>query len=338
VSDMTAQNPAHEGAPIPIQHLGSPSTVSDGVRDSYYGLPVIKAPHWGWLVVVYFFLGGIAGGSYSIGALADATGKDPAIARASRYVSMAALLPSPVLLILDLGRPERFLHMLRVVKLSSPLSIGSWTLALFGTFASAVTGLQLLADLMRSDVLGGMRRAIAVAGLPFSLILSGYTGVLLAATNVPLWARNYLLLGPTFVTSAFSTSLAAISLVLGLTGDNRGAEKRLARADALCLAAEGMLLLSGIARLGKLGRPLTSGSWGAFFWPVTFFAGIVAPLGLQVTGGIQGTASRPRRTLTALLVLGGGFSLRTVMIFAGRKSAHDPQYYFEYTRKPQGRD
>src|SRR5947209_13705593 len=92
-------------------------TTSDGVRDTYYDLPVIKAPHWRWLVILYFFFGALAGGTYAIASLADLFSRDRTLIRAARYLSMAALLPSPPLLILDLGRPERFLHMMRIVKL-----------------------------------------------------------------------------------------------------------------------------------------------------------------------------------------------------------------------------
>src|SRR5262245_8928437 len=91
-------------------------SVADESRASYYGLPVLHAPHWNWLIIVYFFLGGISSAAYVIASIAELFGgrEGVAIKRAGRYLSLAALIPSPILLILDLGRPERFHHMLRV--------------------------------------------------------------------------------------------------------------------------------------------------------------------------------------------------------------------------------
>lgn len=319
------------------QHTAPSSglTTSDAVRDTYYGLPVIKAAHWRWLIIVYFFVGGLASGGFLISAVADLVSKERSIVRAGRYLSMAALIPSPVLLILDLGRPERFVNMLRIVKLRSPMSIGSWALTGLGIFSGAATMLQLLSDITHRETLPGVQRAVSLLGIPFAIVVGGYTGVLLAVTNVPIWARNTTLLGPTFVSSAFSTSFAALSLILGLgKGERPHTAKRIARVETICLTAELTFLLGGIIRLGKLGRPLTTPPLGAIFWPFTVGAGMVAPLVLQLSGPVQGrTGSRLRRTITALLVLSGGFQLRALMIFAGRISADRPEDYFEYTKK-----
>ncbi|HET7092391.1 MAG TPA: NrfD/PsrC family molybdoenzyme membrane anchor subunit, partial [Thermomicrobiales bacterium] len=106
----------------------------------YYGLPVIHKVHWKWLIIVYFFLGGIAGAAQAIAGVAAVRDRDRnrPIVRAARYVSALAFVPCPALLMVDLGRPERFFHMLRIVKLRSPMSIGSWTLTLFGAATTAV--------------------------------------------------------------------------------------------------------------------------------------------------------------------------------------------------------
>jgi len=108
--------------------------------------------------------------------------------------------------------------MLRIVKLRSPMSLGSCALFFFGFFSGASAFLQFLADMSGANLLPGLRRTLGILGLPFSLFISGYTGLLLAATNVPLWARSSPLLGSTFISSAFSTSLSALSLLLGMTG------------------------------------------------------------------------------------------------------------------------
>ena len=312
-------------------------TASTQVEDTYYGAPVVRAPHWRWLIIVYFFLGGIAGASYTIGTLANLVSKDRAVERAARYISFAAFLPCPALLILDLGRPERFLNMLRVVKLKSPMSLGSWALSFAGLFATLGAGLQLLADSTHRDILPGTRRFVGILGLPFTIFLSGYTGILLAATNIPIWWRAFPLLSPTFVSSAYSTSLAALSILLGFgSGKHEDIARRVARAEVLCLTIELGSLTAVIVRLGKIGRPLTGGRLGLIFWPVTYVGGVLVPLILQLGGPIQGrSGSRARRTTTALMTLAGGFSLRALMIFAGRKSADRPEDYFELTkRKP----
>src|SRR5205807_957338 len=130
-----------------------------------------------WLIIVYFFCGGIAGASFTIGTIANLVSRDRAVERAARYLSMAALIPCPPLLILDLGRPERFLNMLRILKLRSPMSLGSWALNGLGICATIAAGLQLVSDLTQRDVLPGLRRTVGIIGLPFSIFISGYTGV-----------------------------------------------------------------------------------------------------------------------------------------------------------------
>jgi formate-dependent nitrite reductase membrane component NrfD len=293
-------------------------------------LPVIKAPHWRWLVITYFFCGALAGGGFVVGTVADFFSRDRALIRAARYLSLAALLPSPPLLILDLGRPERFLNMLRIVKLRSPMSLGSWALSGLGMFSGVVAGLQLLSDLRGKPAMPAVSRIAEILGMPFAIFVCGYTGVLLAITNVPVWARNTYLLGPTFVASAFSSTFAALSLILGITGGGKKTEVGLARAETAALATELTLLMAGVARLGKLGRPLTAPPLGLLFWPWTVGLGLVTPLLLHL-GGRGRERSLGVRILTSLLVLSGSYSLRMLMVFAGRKSAERPEDYFEMT-------
>src|SRR3712207_8061149 len=116
-------------------------------------------------------------------------------------------MPSPPLLIMDLGRPERFVNMLRIFKPRSPMSMGAWCLSLFGGLLSGAVGADLLGRKREARVLGG---ATAVTGG----YLGSYTGVLLATTAVPLWARSRLFLGPIFVATATATGAAATRLAL----------------------------------------------------------------------------------------------------------------------------
>jgi formate-dependent nitrite reductase membrane component NrfD len=310
-------------------------TASSQVETSYYGQPVIKAPHWRWLIIAYIFLGGMAGASFTISTLAELFSKDRAVARAGRYLSFAAFLPCPPLLILDLGRPERFLNMLRIVKLKSPMSLGSWALSFAGAAATIAATLQLLEDVTHREVLPGAKRMVGILGLPFTVLLSGYTGLLLAATNIPIWWRSSPLLSPTFISSAYSTSLAGLSVLLGLgKGEREETARRMMRAEAICMALELGFLTAALLRLGKIGRPLTTGKLGLIFWPITYVNGILVPLAQQVSHLLRGTTpTRAQRNAMAAQVLIGGFSLRALMIFAGRKSAAIPEHYFELTSR-----
>ncbi|MHA6793032.1 NrfD/PsrC family molybdoenzyme membrane anchor subunit [Pseudonocardia bannensis] len=184
---------------------------------SYYGRPVIKAPVWEWKVPAYLFTGGLAAGSAVLAAGADLSGR-PALRRAGWLGSLAALLASVVFLVTDLGRPERFHHMLRVAKPTSPMSVGTWILTAFGPGVGLAAIAELLPRRLRPTVLGRLlRRSARPAGLASAVFAPGvasYTAVLLSHTAVPAWhgAREQL----PFV---FSGSAAAASggLMMALT-------------------------------------------------------------------------------------------------------------------------
>jgi formate-dependent nitrite reductase membrane component NrfD len=308
----------------------------------YYGLPVLHRPHWKWLVISYFFFGGIAGASYVVASLADLAGgrANARIARAGRYLSFAALLPCPPLLILDLGRPERFLHMLRVVKLRSPMSLGTWGLLLF----SACSVLAALGQAARDGLLptrslprplGAVpARAVGLLGTVPALFISGYTGVLLAATAVPLWTKSYLLLGPLFLASALSSAAAALTALLALwPGTPRAALERLARIERLALGTELALLLAERLVLGRtLARPLAEGHTGRVLRAMVG-GGLLLPLALHALARpASGLAGRAVALASSLLALAGGFGLRYVVVMAGHVSADDPAATFVLTR------
>lgn len=326
---------------------GAGRSAGDEARESYYGLPVIHKPHWKWLVIVYFFLGGISGAAYVIAAIADLVGgrEGKRIARVGRYVSLAALLPSPLLLILDLGRPERFLNMLRVFKFRSPMSVGTWGLTVFGAFATASATGQLARDgvVRRPGAVARLLRALplpllGVVGSGPAFFVSGYTGVLLAATAVPLWTRNALLMGPLFVASSMANASAAVTLVLALVrGTSHDTLRRLERLDTLAALAELALLFAARRRLGPtLARPLDTGELAPLYRGGVLGLGIVVPLAVQLRAAwLGGRGSRLVAALSALATLAGGFCFRYVIVMAGRASADDPQATFELTRHPE---
>lgn len=319
---------------------------------SYYGLPVIKRAPWKWLIVWYFFLGGVAGASAALASIAELFGGRAAapIKRFGRYVSFITLIPSPVLLILDLGRPDRFFHMLRILKLRSPMSVGTWGLTFFGLFNGLATVGEACADgvigripivrrlgpLWSMLAWGPIRSFAGFMAAAFGFFVAGYTGVLAAATAVPLWAKNKFLLGPLFLTSAMSTGVAAISLALSVAGGaSREALHRLEKLERLVLLAELALTVALHRNSGPvIGRPLREGRTGATARWGMLGAGLGLPLAAQaLTMIFKLGPSRLRSALSAISVLAGGFCLRYVMVFGGRASADDPEATFTYARR-----
>lgn len=308
----------------------------------YYGRPVLKQPHWLWEIIVYFFVGGVAGGSSVVAAVASRFGseEDEPVVRTGRYLALLGAIASPVLLILDLGVGHRFHHMLRIFKARSPMSVGSWILAGFGSFTGLAAGVQAARD----GLLGVGRLARGLAVMPgwfldgmgslFGFFLSGYTGVLLTGTAVPLWSGAKRYLGPLFLTSALSTAVAAISLILSLgnTASDSTMEK-LKRTEKTALLSELGLVLALRQRLGRTGDPMWNGKYADL---TRFFigGGLITPLLMQYSSrGLGRRMSRLFTILSSILVLAGGFTMRYVVVMAGRDSADDPEAFFEMQRE-----
>ena len=200
-------------------------TAAGRPEPSYYDISLLQAPVWKWEIALYFWFGGISGGSYVIGRLAERFGGERFrhVSDLAHYISFASLLPSPPLLIYDLGDPKRFHHMLRVFKPSTPMSLGSWILSGYSLpcTAEAVRHFTLnrLTDAKRkqfeaSVVNKAMTAVHDVAGIPLALGLAGYTGVLLSCASTPLWCKNTWI-GPLFSSSAVATAASAVNLALG---------------------------------------------------------------------------------------------------------------------------
>jgi formate-dependent nitrite reductase membrane component NrfD len=300
---------------------------------TYYDYPVLKAPVWSWEIVWYFFFGGLAAGCYVIASIASLFGskEDRAVVRAGYYLSLLALLPCPPLLIKDLGRPERFLNMLRIFKLKSPMSVGVYGLLSFSMFS----GLTAVIQAARDGLIGKWWGAKLLASLPqkllaipatfFGLFLGGYTGVLLAATSIPVWSRSKLL-GGIFLSSAFSTSSALISLILHITGVPARTLHKLEKLEWTAMLIEGIGLLSFLRGSGRTARPLVGTGpheHGQTFWRFMVGGGLVLPLLLQTVSLLSRRSNRSRGILISLLVLVGGYFLRRTIIDAGHTSSQD---------------
>ena len=285
------------------------------------------APHWRWLIVLYFFIGGIAGGSFFLAALLDLFGRpqDRPIVRTGYYVAFLGAVVSGILLTADLGRPERFWHMLiqserglPMFKYWSPMSVGAWGLLLFGGLAFLATlgalheAGQVRWTLLRPLHGGVLGSLIAVLGGLCGFFLAGYTGVLLSVTNRPLWADTTWL-GLLFLLSGASTA-AALLMLLGL---RRGARTRetvywLSRMDRGTLLLELLTLIILAISLGPVLRTWMN-VWGLLLLVGVVLAGIVLPLSLEWRPRLLGHLSLPAG---AVLVLLGGFLLRVVVVLS----------------------
>ncbi|MEO5895191.1 MAG: NrfD/PsrC family molybdoenzyme membrane anchor subunit [Vicinamibacterales bacterium] len=189
--------------------------MTDLVQSSgYHGFPMLKGPVWTWEIPAYFFVGGAAGAAALIGAVARRTGADEAIVRDARWIAAAGAALSPPLLISDLGRPERFLNMLRVFKVQSPMSVGAWTLVAFSTFAGAAAFADLagraIGGRLPVRLVGDASEMLAAAT---GMVLSTYTGVLLGATAIPVWSKNARVLPVHFGASGLGSAVSMLELL-----------------------------------------------------------------------------------------------------------------------------
>ncbi len=316
----------------------SPNSDSELLEASYYNYSVLKAPVWRWEIVWYFFFGGLAAGSYVVASIAALFGSqdDRMVARAGYYISLLALLPCPPLLIKDLGRPEKFLNMLRIFKVKSPMSMGVWGLLTFSFFSGLTASTQaardgLLGRWWGANILARFpQKLLAVPGAGFGIFLGGYTGVLLAATSIPLWSRSKLL-GAIFVTSALSTGTALISCVLRVIGAPSKSLRKLEQMEWVNMFVEIVGLLAFLRGSGRAARQLVgtaSEEQGLTFW--TFmFGGLILPWLMQTLQLTKKTAIAHRREhgwaglVISLLVLVGGYFLRRTIVDAGRVSSTD---------------
>jgi formate-dependent nitrite reductase membrane component NrfD len=280
---------------------------------SYHDLPLLKPPVWTWEIPAYFFVGGAAGAAAVVGAVARASGASPALVRDARWIAAAGGAISPALLVSDLGRPERFLNMLRIFKLRSPMSVGAWTLVAFSNAAGA----RVFAD-VATRVTGG-RLPVRIVGdaaealsAATGLALATYTGVLIGATAIPVWSRNVSLLPLHFGASGVG---AAVSM-LELMGHDDRALHRIGIGAAAIETAIGCALES---RSDPALDPLKHGWSGN----VTRLGGVLSgpvPLALRLVAG----RSRHARRLAAVSTIAGSLLTRVGWLAAGRTSAATP--------------
>jgi hypothetical protein len=271
--------------------------------------PVIKPPVWTWEVPTYFYTGGLAGASAVLAYLADLAG-DRELARRGWAVSAGAVSVSPMLLVADLGRPERFLNMLRLFKVTSPMSVGSWVLAVSGGATTAAAVDRWTGLLERFRPVGHVARPVsAAAGLP----LATYTGALIGNTSVPVWHRARHVLPFLFGSSATASAGGALT---ALTPERRAAPAR--RAAVGGGVAELVLSQAMERGLGELGENYRSGWAGRMGRAGKAFT--AAGVGLIAARGRQ---SRGAAVAGGVLLNAGSFCLRWSVFRAGVQSAED---------------
>lgn len=283
-------------------------------------------PDFGWFIILYFFIGGIGGGSLMLAGLLRLFG----IPADRPYIKIASILAvvcaalSGLLLIVDLSSPLRFWHMviqnhtlLPMFKWWSAMSDGVWILLAFSLFAFTAT-----LDALREQEWPVLRLArflsrppfaaiSAIGGIVSGLSLAGYTGVLLAETNRPIWSESYWL-GIVFLFSALSTSMAALML---LSHWRRVYESStvewLVRLDLVAMVLELIAIVCFAVSLGSAVQALYN-LWGIVLVLGVIVAGIVVPFVLQ---------RRPNHhvVLPASLVLVGGLLLRMVVLLGSER-------------------
>ena len=305
---------------------------------------LLQSSDWPLLIDLYFFLGGIAGGAFVIATIANLLDgqRYRDVVRVGYYIAFLAIIPAPIMLIVDLGLPTRFLHMMMVAKPSaeigmdaitvgpfhfkpfSPMNAGAWALLGFSVFAF-LAALDVFLEHRSGRSMSGLRLIVGVIGGFFGFFLAAYPGVLLGATARPLFVSAHWL-GALFLAVGASTGGAAIALVLSLLGgQRREALSRLMRFTAFTLLLQLVALalfivavrMAGSARIGQALTQLLFGPYSLTFWLGAVVVGIVAPLVLQLAGGIK-KAGAGVAALVSVLILIGGFLVKHVIIAAGQ--------------------
>ena len=280
----------------------------------YYGRPLLKAPVWTWEVPAYFFAGGTAGAAAVIAWIASVVHGDATLARDARWIAVAGALVSPALLISDLGRPSRFLNMLRVFKRQSPMSVGAWALVAFSGAAFAAAGI----DIARSANVGLSATVLGVAGAmadaaaaATGLLLATYTGVLIGATAIPVWSRYVRMLPMLFGVSGLGAAVSVLELLGHHTQNLNWIGIGVAAFEAGC----GLLIELDSH---PAARPLHNGRSGAV---LRLGGGLIGPVSLMFR--IMSLAIPSLRPAAAAVMIAGALITRIGWILAGRDSAAD---------------
>ena len=298
----------------PRRRPAEPTVVPRAEFRSYYDRPVLQAPAWGAPAVPgYLFLGGLAGASSVLAGFAQ-LGGERELSRAAKTAAAGAIGVSLAALVDDLGRPRRFLNMLRVLKVTSPMSVGSWVLSAYAPAAFGAAG---------AAVTGRVTQAGAVATATAALLgpaVATYTAALVCDTAVPAWHEGY-----REMPFLFAGSAACAAGGFGLLAVDRGHSRPAATFALLGGVAELTAKQLMLRRLGETAAAYRTGRPGVLMrgaeaLTVAGMAGAVAAGRSRATGALAGAALLTASAMTRFGVFG-----------AGTASARDP----EYTVRPQ---
>jgi len=318
---------------------------------------------WGWLIVVYLFLGGVGAGAYFVSGLATYLGGRDAYRAISRWGAYVAPLPVMIgsgILIFDLFRPWNFYQLFLTIQLTSPMSIGSWLLMLFTGVSLFHAFLWLptafkerlfsrkplrwmkkhVDGLWQEERQEKLRNIFAALGFPLSVGVALYTGILLGAIPArPFW--NTPMLAQLFLFSALSTGTAALIVITSFTREHAISGDRDAKLlytlDIVLITMEMLIivpfLLHDYLATESIRHSLhliLGGPYTLLFWGAVVVMGLLVPLALEVYEIFplifkkHMHHSRALEVLSGLLVLMGGLTLRYVFVFGGQLSVFDP--------------
>jgi formate-dependent nitrite reductase membrane component NrfD len=286
---------------------------------SYYGRPVLKKPVWEDDIAYYFFLGGLSAGASLLAAGADLTGR-PALRRGGRIGAVASIGLGTVFLIRDLGRPERFANMLRVAKLTSPMSVGTWILAAYSPLMGAAATAEMLPAAVRRTpigrLVGRLARPAGLAAAALAPAVAAYTAPLLSQTAVPAWHGAYEEL-PFIFTGSAAASAGGLGMLVAPPHE-AGPARRMAMYGALVELAASRRLE---ARLGIVGDAFTTGEAKS-----ELDRAAVLTLAGTVGATLLGRRSRIAAALSGAALLAGGFYERLGLLHAGVASSQNPAH------------
>ena len=289
---------------------------------TYYDKPVIKPPVWIWSVPAYFYAGGVAGAAMTLALAAQLFGGRGlrAFEERCRWIGAVGGGLGTALLIHDLGRKSRFLFMLRVFRPTSPMSVGSWVLAI----ATPMTA----GSAMLTFAHGRMHRWGRMAGIGAGILgmpLATYTAVLISNTAVPVWQAGRRTLPLLFAAS----SMAGVGSLLDLM-PLQPAERRVGQffgtAGRILELAAGAVMEHEVSSVPQVGRVYREGVAGALWKAATIAT--ASSLAIALLPG----QSRAKRAAAGVLGTIGAVCLRFAVFHAGRASALDPRATFRQQR------
>lgn len=305
---------------------------------TYYAQPAIKASPWTWRVPAYVFIAGLAGAAQILATLARFGGgwrRQSTIVRNGRLIGFAGSVAGPLLLIFDLKTPARFYNMLRIFRATSPLSFGSYVLTLFGMLSAATAAAEIAPAGTRAG--RALRRAGDRAQVPAALAGAGmatYTGALLAATSVPLWAAAPRLVSARFAASSMAAGAAALSLTERLGGDRHGDSRALDRI-AFVSSVIGLALSRAADHAYErehVGAPLQNTLPGTAYKVGAIAVGQALPLALYGANALRRRPSPALSVAAGLAVLAGSAVFRQAFMRAEEASAERPEDYFGFAQ------